>query len=439
MEVFAGLVFLGVCLVLSSVILVSIRTWQVRPELIRKIFRYLVLGGLYMVLSVGAIILGLRVDDRHRGSYEIGRKAVQEIWGGEIVQNSPSFTYNSQIEEEYIEEKTGASKTRIRTIAKDAGIQSQKISIDLKKNVRKKGLLQFAGYELNWKGEFTVTNTATNTRFMRFYIPLPSGAGNLTDLEIKLNGKEFTEDTNAADGLDWAGNLQPGQTLTFEWGYKAQGSGSFRYALAGGDRIEIGKLDISLKTDYNDIVLPDNSMVPTSEAEDSQGTAMSWVSQKLITGQDIALKIRLEGNWGEIVPRLFFFTPLSLFLFFSLLLIGTLSADVRLHPMQWFLIGAGFFVFPLLSSYLFTYTPVLVAMAIGLVVSTGLMIWYGNMLSIRENLVKPLIISSVVFQWFFSVAFMFPEHTGLLLTVAVIASLAWLMQKSAKTNWEDKW
>lgn len=47
-------------------------------------------------------------------------------------------------------------------------------------------------------------------------------------------------------------------------------------------------------------------------------------------------------------------------------------------------------------------------------------------------------ISAFIFQWFFSAAFFFPEHTGLLITIASILAFVGLLKATADVDWENK-
>lgn len=439
MATFSGMVFLALCIVFAAFIIVSVRVWQNNPNLVKKIFRLVIVLGIYMSISVSAVILGLRVDDRHRSSYRKGLKAVEQIWGGHIISSIPSFYYNEKTVKEYFDKHASELKKRVSTIEKKMGIAAHEVKIKISKNEREKGLLKFAGYTLNFTGSADFINTSNKAKEMNISIALPSGAGNITDLMALKNGKEYKDDANLSDGIDWQGKMAPGEKISFVWKYTARGSDRFRYAMGKNSRTELGLLNVTIETDFTNIDFPDNSMAPTSFSQDNQKSNIVWESQKLITGQDISLSFKIPGNWGKIVPRLFYFSPLSLFLFFGMIMISIISMQAKMHPMQWLLIGSGFLVFPLLSSYLFTYVHILLGMGIGLMVSTGLILWYVNMLPQGSQLIKTIALSCAGFQWLFSVAFLFPEHTGLMLTLIVILSLAWLMSRTAKTNWEEKW
>ena len=54
----AGLVFLGICIVIGAFVVVSVRAAQLNRELVKKVFKYLVIGGIALafVLIAGALL-----------------------------------------------------------------------------------------------------------------------------------------------------------------------------------------------------------------------------------------------------------------------------------------------------------------------------------------------------------------------------------------------
>jgi hypothetical protein len=66
------------------------------------------------------------------------------------------------------------------------------------------------------------------------------------------------------------------------------------------------------------------------------------------------------------------------------------------------------------------------------------MVYYSVLLKKGGILISGIVVSSLIFQWFFSIAFFFPEHTGFLITVATILAFVFLLKTTAETEWEDK-
>ncbi len=436
--VLAGLVFLGLALVSSALILASIRFFTEDLSALFKLARYGIILGVVAVTSAVCVAIGLRLDSRHEETYTRGLKAVQQIWGGEIVQSSPSFTFPVTQTETYTNEKTGVQSERLVTVSREANFQAQKIALGLQSNIRKKGLLFYAGYNLTYQGEYTVANSSQAADNFTFHFALPEAAGNITDMAVRLDGKPAVNDVNFSDGYTWSGRLAPGESKVFKLSYSAQGTDGFTYALANR-QIEIKDLAATLETTYEDVRIPEQAMVPTDKAESNQSSRLSWAAKNLITGQNLAVRFEAPGNWGKLAPKMFYYAPLALFLFMGLLLVSTISRGRSLHPMHYFFLSASFFVFYLLGSYLLSFVPIFVAVVGALAVSTGIILYYIHLLKKGPELFRMAALGSGIFQWLFSLAFFFPEYTGLLITLASIVCFVVLMKSTAEIEWENKW
>lgn len=432
-----GMIFLGFCFVLGAFILVSTRIYMISSEFVMKILKYILISFIWLLFSVASIAIGFRIDSRHSESYTRGLKSVSEIWGGEINQLPPTLTYPTKITEEYQNEKTGETKERIRTVNESLGFQSQVINLKIQKTIRQKGLLIFPGYELDFVGSFIIKNTKSFSETLYFHLNLPQFAGNISDIKVELNGKPFERDTNLADGVDWSGNLASGEEQEIKIFYKARGTGGFNYSLAN-EKLEIKELVVNLDTDFTDYTIPDLAMVPTTANEAANQVKLNWNSKNLITGQNISLHFDIPGNYGKVASKLFFYSPLALLLFLTMLLLFTIAKQISLHPMHYLFFVASFCIFYLLGSYLISYMSILLGILASLLVSTGIMVYYAKLIQKGQFLVGLISVSSLIFQWFFSAAFFFPEHTGLLITVASIFAFIGLLKATADVDWENK-
>jgi hypothetical protein len=446
--------FLGFCVVAAAFIIVSVRAFQINPLLVKKIFKYMIIVSIAAGFSIAAVAIGLRLSDRNSSSLSKNYRSVTEIWGGEMFQGMPSFQTESIVEEQYIEEKTGQYKTRLKNVYNSFGFASHSSDITVTSNIRQKGVLKFAGYNLKFTGTYECGNTEQKTNTFYFTFPLPDSAGNISDLKVLLNGKDYKGDTNLADGINWSGTLSPGQKISFSISYSAQGTGSFRYGsshistvdneyekshVRKADKIEIALFNAKVQTNFKDVTVLDGTMAPTEILSDESGSVVKWSASKLILDQDIGLKFEISANYGALFSKIFFYAPLVIFLFLAFMLIFTASKGIRLHPMHYIFITAGFFVFYLLGSYAVSFMHILIAIVLSLAVSTAITWYYSRVIGKGRDLEKVTFLCLVVFQWFFSGAFFFPEYTGLLITLASIGALVTLMKITAKTDWEDKW
>ncbi|MDX1957994.1 MAG: hypothetical protein SFU98_05445 [Leptospiraceae bacterium] len=435
--VLGGMIFLGVCFVLGAFIFISVRIFQINPSFITKILKYLMILFIWLFFSAASIMIGLRIDSRHNDSYSRGMKSVNEIWGGSIVQDPPTLTYAGKVTEEYQNTTTGEFKERVKSVDEGLAFESQKIFIKIHKNIRQKGLLSFPGYNLDFVGTYKIKNIRNKVSNVKFYLALPLYAGNITDISIEMDGKPYKGDTNLANGVDWSGLMNADEEHEIKITYKAQGTGSFSYSLAA-TKLEIKELLVQVETDFTHYTVPDLAMVPSTIDSDSKLTKLNWNTKNLITGQNISLSFEIPGNYGKVASKLYFYSPLALLLFVGMIVLFTVAKQTHLHPMQYLFLIASFTIFYLLGSYLISYMSIILGILTSLIISTGIMLYYAKLINKGNFLIGLIGASALIFQWFFSIAFFFPEHTGLLITIASVLAFIGLLKSTAEVNWEEK-
>jgi hypothetical protein len=82
---------------------------------------------------------------------------------------------------------------------------------------------------------------------------------------------------------------------------------------------------------------------------------------------------------------------------------------------------------------------IILAIVLSLAFSTGLMVYYCRIIGKERTLLLTVGSGAGMFQWIFSIAFFFPEHTGFAITIASILAFVALMKFTAKVDWENKW
>ncbi|MEM7182154.1 MAG: inner membrane CreD family protein [Spirochaetota bacterium] len=432
----SGMVFLGLCLVLASLIIMSVRIYQVRPDFVMKVLKYMLIAMFWLIFSGASVAIGFRISDRHQSTYRKNSRAVQDIWGGQIFQSPPSLYFDKYQNQDVENPKTGKLETRRVKIAEEIGFIAQDLDIQVKSNIRQKGLLKFAGYDLQFKGKYLLKNRLNRKEELHFLFKLPSTAGNISNTKVTIDGKIYEGDTNYADGINWSQTMQKEEEHSIEIEYTARGTDRFTYALADKKK-EIKSLQAKLSTDFLEYNIPEKAMVPNSQSSDSKQTIITWEGKNMITGQNISLKFVIE-DYGYIASKLFFYAPLSLLLFLMAILVYAVSKEINLHPMHYLFITGGFFVFYLLGSYLISYVTVILGIILSLGISTGIMIYYSHLINKGKSLMQVIGSVALIFQWIFSLAFFFPEHTGFLITIATVFSFIALMRTTAQTEWENK-
>lgn len=433
-----GLIFLGICLIFAAFIIVSVRIFQINRQFVLKLLKYGLIFSFGVAFTIASVAIGVRIKDRHESVYYSSLKSVQDIWGGEVTQGVPSFYYPAYESEEYQDEQTGQYRTRQKKVFHYIAFKNQDIKLKISSNIRKKGLLYFPGFHAEFEASYKLVNTFDTPKACSFFFPLPEGAGNITDIAVRMDNEEFTGDRDFADGISWTALMAPGEERLFTIQYTAQGTDSFSYLL-GSSSVAIENLQFEMESDFKDIRIPNMAMVPDRENSDDEITRLVWEGKNLVSRQNIATRFKIERNHGELVAKMFFYSPLSIFLFIGFLLILVAAYSLDLHPMHYLFIITSFFIFYLFFSYVVSYVPVILGVTLSALLSTAIALYYTFLLKKGKTFVMSLATGFIIFQWLFSAAFFFREHTGFIITIASIVAFVILMRSTARVEWNDKW
>jgi hypothetical protein len=332
-----------------------------------------------------------------------------------------------------------AGKNSTRTVERRVPLPlvGSDLKVDLKSEPRRKGLLWYRTYKVAFDGtyRFKLENTQPVEAVVEY--TFPTGQAIFDGFHIRVNGKESEQPLNLEQGLQQRFVVRPGQGLTIETGYRSQGMDRWTYAFASGVS-RVRNFNLAMTTDFPDIDFPEQSLSPTLKQRSGRGWKLEWSYESLISGFQIAMEMPQKLNPGPLAARMSFFAPVSLLFFFFILFIITVLRDIKLHPMHYLFLAAGFFSFHLLFSYLADQMLPLPAFLICTVVSVGLVVSYLRLVTGARFALVEAGLSQVVYLVLFSYAFFFEGITGLAITLLSIASLFVVMQLTGGVNWDKK-
>ena len=211
-------------------------------------------------------------------------------------------------------------------------------------------------------------------------------------------------------------SLAPGQTEFVEVGYVTNGMDEWWYDF-GSSVNQVKNFSLVMNTDFDQIDFPENSIAPTKKEKTSTGWKLQWTYANLLSSVKIGMVMPQKLNPGPWVSQVSYAAPVSLFLFFFLLFVITTVRQIRIHPMNYFFIGASFFSFHLLLAYLVDHISVHVSFIIASVVSVALVVSYMRLVVGQRFAFLEVGISQFVFLVLFSYSFFFKGYTGLAITV----------------------
>lgn len=382
--------------------------------------RLLAIGSIIISTAVGWFILGTSVLVRSGASLTNCGPAVTGGWGPIMLQPHPVTYYNSP----------GSADGRhlIQPSQSD-------VTVDLRYEPKKKGLLWYRTYLVDFRGEYSVQNPTqiTQTIYVRF--EFPAADASYSDFSFVIDGRASTGNNKTAEGITDAVTLAPGATAKFVVAYKSRGTERWGYTFGNTSRIQNFRL--AMTTDFSEFDFPAGTGSATERTRTTNGWHFVWSYPDVINAQAIAMGMPSVANPGPVASRMSFFAPVSLLFFFSVLVLMGMVWRVNLHPMNYFFLAAGCFAFQLLFAYLVDLIPLALAFAISAVVS--LVLVNGYLFAVVGRRFAQLgAVAQFAYMILFSYSFFFEGLTGLTITIGAIVTLALLMAATARVNWAEK-
>ncbi|MBI5190420.1 MAG: inner membrane CreD family protein [Nitrospirae bacterium] len=407
---------------------------------------------IFAATSVAWMFLGTKTTARTNELDGRLRGKVAGLWGKAQVQEAPRITYHYKKEETRKEtvlgkdNKVESVKTFVDVVdvCKALDLDSSNINVALRLDHRKKGLLWYSLYGVDFSGRYTATNQSYPDGWFRITMPLPDAKAVYDDFRFMVNGREvaFTKgdiSTSTEQGLiTYTLPAKAGDSIVFETGYRSQGMDRWLYEFGAEGVSKINNFRLAMKTDFEDIDFPDSSLSATTKAKKGNGWGLTWEYKNLISGYSIGMLMPEKINPGPLASSISYFAPVSLLFFFTFIFIVSTMKNIRMHPMNYFFLAAAFFAFHLLFSYTVDHINIYLAFAISSFVSVFLVVSYMRLVVDPGFAVTYAGISQVIYLVFFSYAFFLEGFTGLTVTIGAIFTLFVLMQMTGKVDWEEK-
>jgi hypothetical protein len=383
-----------------------------------SVSRLVAIAFILTAAAVGWAVLGASVDYRTTSQDTQLKQRVGSLWGREQVQRAPSFT-------------TLAAKSKA---APPPVTEASDVRADLKLDQRRKGLLWYSTYGVAFKGTYRVGSVApTSSVELRFPLPVPDA--DYDAFVVRVDGREVPA-TFVGGVARAAFDMRAGKQRVVDVEYRTQGMDRWSYVPASGGDGRIRDLTLAMTTDFAAVDFPDGAVSPTAKSRTGDGWTLTWHYDKLVSGRAIALEMPQPLNPGPIAARISLFAPVSLLFFFASLVLLTATRGVKLHPMNYAFLAAGFFAFHLLFAYLVDRVDLNVAFAASALTSLVLCVGYLWLAIGRTAALAEAAIGQLIFLVLFSYSFFFEGITGLTITIGAIITLGYFMLRTARTDWE---
>ena len=314
---------------------------------------------------------------------------------------------------------------------------SSKVTAELAYDPRKRGLQWHRTYDVKFSGEYAFANPTQVTQHFKIELPLPGDTIRLEGFQFEVTGGAATASAAPVpkSGLMTASvEVAPGKTVRLVTGYQARGMNDWRYVFPDASRIQ--NFELVMHTNFSEIDFPNDTGSPSqaiAETGDNRWTIV-WQYPDVISARSIGMSMPKVLNPGPVAMQIAFWAPLSLAVFFLVLVITSLMNGVELHPMNYLLLAAGFFAFPLLFAYMVDVVNVHLSFIISATASVLLVCGYLRLVA-NGALFKIALPTQLFYLVLFSSSFFLKGLTGLTLTVGGIVTLGLIMYLTAGVDW----
>lgn len=372
---------------------------------------------IFALASAAWVVLAGSVTVRAQDTTARLGDAVGGLWGSQQTQRAPHFGYTAK--------KTAGG---LELIGSD-------ITADFDLEQRRKGLLWYATYVVDFDATYRVKNPASIPAEGSMTFEFPDPAGTYDGFAVRVDGKEVP--VVYRDGKALATfRMAPSAVASIETGYKTNGLGQWVYVPSPEGAGVVRDFSLVMTTDFSKVDYPANGVSPTSSKPAEGGRTLEWRYESVVSGRPIGLVMPSPMNPGPLVARITGFAPVSLLFFFAALILLTATSGVKLHPVHYGFLAAAFFAFDLLLAYLADQIDINLAFAIAAVTSVALVVGYLLIVVGRTRALVEIALSQFVFLVLFSYSFFITGLTGLAITVGAVLTLAFFMAKTARVDWE---
>ncbi len=393
--------------------------------------RLFAIAVIWLGCAVAWMFLGSTIVFRGGDAESSLQTEVAQLWGHSMVQAPPSA----------VARELGSRNGDVRDDADASGavvapLVASNIDVALDLEHRKKGLLWFATYAVDFRGEYTFDNPEPNERSVSIRFPLAGYHPIFDAFEIVDDAGEPVDADVTDAGAVWTVVFDAGERRSFRVTYRSRGTERWGYA-APTNNAKINEFELRLSVNSDAVDFPAGTLSPTEHVTEGSKWRGTWRFDSLVSSAPIGVELPAKLNPGPLAAKITFFAPISLLFFFFVVAILAAHRHKHIHPMNYFLLGCAFFAFHLLFAYLVDHVSVLPSFAISAIVSTLLVTSYARLFVGWRFAVFEVGGSQLIYLVLFSFTFFWTGVTGLAITIGAILTLFVIMQITGRTSWND--
>ncbi len=412
--------------------------------------RLLASGFVFACAAVAWLVFGGIMSNRTmmQDSALVGR--VNDLWGTPHAQYAPRFVFD------WVEDRTSSKvlvDTQNRVVRDELGVplyaieqvpqsvvaspRGTDLDVALALDSRRKGLMWYALYDVDFEGTWKVTSDLEHPSTLTFAWAFPDSGASYDGFAVFIDGVDRTKDVASTEGESlWRIPVQPGESHEFRVKYRSRGMDTWTYHPARGTG-QVEDFTLDMTTDFVDIDLPAYTMSPSEKAREGDGWRLRWQFERLVTGNGMGMVMPEKVQPGPLAASMSFSAPISLALFMVWIHVLGLLRRIEVHPINHVFLAAAFFAFHLLFGYTVDHLPVEAAFALSAAVSVVLVVSYLRLVVGPRFAFVEAGLAQLLYLVGFSLAHFWEGFTGLTVTVLGIVTLFALMQLTGRIKWAE--
>ena len=401
--------------------------------------RLVAIGFIVVCTSIAWAILGSTIFYRTYSSDAQELKTrVASSWGTPQEQTPPTAGYEIVSHRQVPGTKDGVPVVRdvVDRTWSTLPIQKSRVNAALWLDYRRKGLLWYSTYQVDFSGAYNFTNPSHQPQQVTFKLKLPAEQAVYDNLSLAVNDIPLAIANEKSEAVATVA-LPPHQTAELKVGYHSQGLDNWNYSFGDGVT-QVKDFQLHVITNFPSFDLPENTLSPTEERKGPTGWELAWNYKSLVSGYRVGIALPQKLQPGPLAGRISYFAPVSLLFFFFVLFVMTTVRGIELHPMNYFFLACAFFSFHLLMAYLVDHISIHIAFVVCSAISIFLLVSYLRLVAGMRRAALEAGLAQFVFLVLFSYAFFFEGFTGLAITIGAILTLFIAMQTTARTQWAEK-
>jgi hypothetical protein len=401
---------------------------------------FLAIGFIWLGCAVAWMVLGSTLLARSGESSAALNSEVQLLWGPPMQQSPPRAFYKQTVKRRQKVTSYGPQGQPMeQEVERDEEVElaipleRSQLRVGLDLEHRRKGLLWFATYGVDFGGEYTFVNDTAAKRHIELRFPLTAANAIYDGFAVTTLDGAAVPATITNSEAQWSCDLQPGDKGGFAVRYKSRGTGTWRYELTAGTG-QVRNFRLDLDANFKEVDFPPGTLSPSKHEVRGAGWHGEWSFASLVANTPIGLELPQRLNPGPLAARITFFAPVGLLFFFFVVANFAAIRGLKVHPLNYFFLGTAFFAFHLLFAYLVDHLAILPSFLVASEISILLVVSYARLFVGWRFALREMGLAQLIYLVLFSFSFFWQGFTGLAITVGAVVSLFVMMQVTGRAK-----